>query len=140
VSAFFAFLHHLAAFILFGALMVQFVTLRDELAPRTVRRLQLADIALGVSGSALLLVGLLRVFYFEKGAAYYWANGAFLAKFSLFILVALLSIYPTAKIIAWRRNPAAGGARAVKAIVHVELAAVVLLMLLGAMMARGIGS
>lgn len=139
MSAFFAFLHHAAAFALFGALVVEFVTLRDELTPSAVRRLQLADIALGISGSALLLVGLLRVFYFEKGAAYYWANSAFLAKFSIFILVALLSIYPSVKIIAWRRNPAAGGVRAVKAIVHAELAAVLLLMLLAAMMARGIG-
>jgi putative membrane protein len=139
VSALFAFLHHAAAFAVFGALVVEFVTLRDELTPGTVRRLQVADMALGISASVLLVVGLLRVFFFEKGAAYYWANTAFLAKFSLFILVALLSIYPTVRILGWRRDPSSGGVRTVKAIVHFELAAVVLLMLFGALMARGIG-
>ena len=139
MSALFAFLHHAAAFALFGALVVELVTLRDELTPGTVRRLQVADMALGISASVLLVVGLLRVFFFEKGAAYYWANTAFLAKFSLFILVALLSIYPTVRILGWRRDPSSGGVRTVKAIVHLELAAVVLLMLFGALMARGIG-
>jgi putative membrane protein len=139
VSALFAFLHHVAAFVLFSALVVEFVTLRDELTPMAVRRLQVADMALGASAGVLLIVGLLRVFFFEKGAAYYWSNTAFLAKFSLFILVALLSLYPTFRILAWRKGAQPAGARAVKAIVHAELAVVVLLMLLGALMARGIG-
>ena len=139
MSVFFAFLHHAAAFALFGALVVQFVTLRDELTPKTVRRLQVADMALGASAGVLLGVGLARVFFFEKGAAYYWANTAFLAKFSLFILVALLSIYPTVRILHWTRTQTLEGARTVKAIVHLELAVVVVLMLLGTLMARGIG-
>jgi putative membrane protein len=139
VSALFAFLHHVAAFVLFSALVVEFVTLRDELTPMAVRRLQVADMALGASAGVLLIVGLLRVFFFEKGAAYYWSNTAFLAKFSLFILVALLSLYPTFRILAWRKGVPPTGVRAVKAIVHAELAVVVVLMLLGALMARGIG-
>lgn len=139
MSALFAFLHHVAAFVLFSALVVEFVTLRDELTPMAVRRLQVADMALGASAGVLLIVGLLRVFFFEKGAAYYWSNTAFLAKFSLFILVALLSLYPTFRILAWRKGAQPAGVRAVKAIVHAELAVVVLLMLLGALMARGIG-
>ena len=139
MSALFAFLHHAAAFALFGALVVEFVTLRDALTPQSVRRLQAADAALGISAALLLVVGLARVFFFEKGAAYYWANTAFLAKFSLFVLVALLSIYPTVRIVQWRKAASQDGVRTVRAIVHFELAAVFLLMLLGALMARGIG-
>ena len=56
MSALFAFLHHVAAFALFGALAVQFVTLRDELTPKTVRRLQVVDMALGASAGVLLAV------------------------------------------------------------------------------------
>ncbi len=48
---------------------------------RTARRLALADLVLGVvSAGVLLVVGLLRVFYFEKGAAFYFSSGAFIAK------------------------------------------------------------
>ena len=44
---------------------------------------------LGASATVLLIVGLLRVFYFEKGATYYLSSHAFLTKFSVFILVAI---------------------------------------------------
>ena len=78
----FAFLHHAAAFALVAALTAELVLLRSELNPQTVRRLQRADMALGLSATLLLVVGLLRVFYFEKGAAYYFQNTAFLVKSS----------------------------------------------------------
>ena len=47
---------------------------------RTARRLALADLVLGVSAGVLRVVGLLRVFYFEKGAAFYFSSCAFIAK------------------------------------------------------------
>ena len=43
MSAFMAFLHHLAAFAVVVAIAVEFVFIRDELAVRTVRRLAVAD-------------------------------------------------------------------------------------------------
>ncbi len=137
----FAFLHHAAAFALVAALAVELVLLRSELTAHTVRRLQRADMALGISAGILLVVGLLRVFYFEKGAGYYFHNAAFLAKLALFVLVALASIYPTVVFLSWRRAPA-DPARlpALRRIVHFELAGVVVILLCAALMARGIGS
>jgi putative membrane protein len=147
MSAFFAFLHHVAAFALVAAVVVEFVLIRDELSARTARRLQLADMILGISAGAVLLVGLLRVFYFEKGAAFYWHSATFIAKFALFVLVALLSIYPTVKFISWGKAvkqgvaPAvdAGTRRAIRRLIHLELIGVVLILLFAALMARGIG-
>jgi len=43
MSSFFAFLHHVAAFALVAALVVEFVLIRDELSATTVRRLARAD-------------------------------------------------------------------------------------------------
>ena len=103
MSAFFAFLHHLAAFALVSALTVEVVLLGGEMTLSAARRLQRADPALGISAGVLLVVGLARVLYFEKGAAYYFHNGAFLAKFAVFIVVALMSIYPTVVFLSWRR-------------------------------------
>jgi putative membrane protein len=40
-------------------------------------------------------VGLLRVFFLEKGAAYYFRSVPFIVKLSPFAAVGLLSIYPT---------------------------------------------
>jgi putative membrane protein len=139
MSATFAFLHHLAAFTLVAAIAVEFVLIRD-LNERSARKLAITDAVLGVSAGVLLVVGLLRVFYFEKGAAYYFTNWAFIAKLALFIVVALLSIYPTAKFLSWRKKaPEAASVAAIRRILHLELVGVVLILLFAALMARGIG-
>jgi len=139
MSAFMAFLHHVAAFALVAALVVEFVLIRDELNARTVRRLAAADAVLGLSAGALLVVGLLRVFYFEKGAAYYFHNAAFIAKLALFALVAALSIYPTIKFLSWRKGIDPASVPAIRRLVHLELVGVAFILLFAALMADGIG-
>src|SRR5205085_6155621 len=104
MTVLFAFLHHLAAFTLVSVIAIEFVLLRGELTQWSARRLQVADMILGIAATVLLLVGLARVFWFEKGAAYYFHNHAFLTKFSLFIIVALLSIVPTVQFLSWRKT------------------------------------
>src|SRR5262245_42908138 len=147
MPALFAFLHHVAAFALVSAIAVEFVLIRQELTLRNARALLVTDLVAGASAGALLVVGLLRVFFFEKGAAYYFHSVPFLAKLTLFVLVALLSIYPTREFLSWRKDLGAGRApvlaegkrRTIRSILHAELAAIVLLVLNAALMARGIG-
>jgi len=147
MSALFAFLHHIAAFVLFAALVVEFIVIKDELTLHSARRLLKADAVFGLSASIVLVVGILRMIYFEKGTDYYMHSVPFIAKFSLFVLIGLLSIYPTMRFIAWRPAVRQGKAptidaaalRKVRAVVHVELAGVVVLIVMAAMMARGIG-
>ena len=145
MTTLFAFLHHLCAFTLVSALAIEFALIRSELTLSSARRLQVTDLVLGVAAGALLIVGLLRVFLFEKGASYYFHSHAFLTKFSLFIIVGLLSIIPTMEFLSWRGAIRAGQVpvmeaakrRRVTAVIHVELAAVVFILLCAAIMARG---
>ena len=139
MTAFFAFLHHVAAFALVAALAVEFVLIQGELNATTARRLARADMIFGISAGVLLAVGLLRVFYFEKGAAYYFHSATFIAKLALFVLVALLSIYPTVKFLSWRKGIDPASVPAIRRILHLELAGVVLIVLFAALMADGIG-
>jgi len=147
MTSFFAFLHHLAAFALVAALVVEMVLMRGELSPTAVRKLARWDMIYGISAGALLAIGLLRVFYFEKGAAYYFHNHAFLAKLALFVIVALLSIYPTMVFLSWGKALRQGQvpvlsaqqARRLRSLIHWELAGIALLILCAALMARGIG-
>ncbi len=140
-----AFFHHLAAFTLVAALAIEFVLLRGELTLWNARRLQVVDLILGIAATILLLVGLSRVFWFEKGAAYYFHNHAFLTKFGLFIIVAVLSLVPTFEFLSWRKAVKAGQVpvvepaklKRVRMIVHIELAAIVIILLCAAMMAKG---
>jgi putative membrane protein len=143
--ALFAFLHHLAAFVLVAALAVELVLIRQELTLDTARKLPIIDAVLGASAGILLIVGLLRVFFFEKGAQYYWSSHAFLTKFAVFIIVALLSIVPTMEFLSWRNSLKAGQVPAVstkkiatiRMLIHAELVGIVIILLAAAIMARG---
>ena len=147
MAALFAFLHHVAAFTLVSAFAVEFVLIRHELTLKNARALLITDLIAGASAGAVLVVGLLRVFFFEKGAAYYFHSVPFLAKLTLFVLVALLSIYPTRQFLSWRKDVSTGRPptvreptrRRIRTILHLELVALVFLILNAALMARGIG-
>jgi putative membrane protein len=145
MSTLFAFLHHLCAFTLVAAVAIEFTLVRQELTLASARRLQVTDVVLGVAAGALLVIGLLRVFYFERGASYYFHSHAFLTKFALFIIIGLLSIVPILEFLSWRGAIKAGQVpvvdarklRRVTAVIHAELAAIVVILLCAAIMARG---
>ena len=147
MAVLFAFLHHLAAFALFAALVVELILIREQPTVGTARRLLAADMVFGISAGILLVVGLMRVYYFEKGATYYFHTWTFSAKLTLFILIGLLSIVPTRELLSWRAAVRQGQApivsaarlRRLRTIIHLELAGVVLILLMAALMAKGIG-
>ena len=128
MSAVFAFLHHLAAFALVGALAAEFVLIRGELNAKTALRMLIADAIYGASAGMVVVVGLLRVFFFEKGAAYYLHSVPFLLKFALVVAAGLISIYPTIVFMSWRKTLKQGQApalderkrRRLLQVIHVE--------------------
>ena len=147
MTPFFAFLHHFAAFTLVAALAVEFILIRGELNLGTARKLQLIDMVFGISSGVVLAVGLLRVFYFEKGASYYFHSAPFIAKLSLFAIVGLLSIYPTKEFVSWSKSLKRGQLPAltdrkiasIRSVIHWELAGVAVIILCAALMAKGVG-
>jgi putative membrane protein len=147
ISAIMAFLHHLAAFTLAAAIIYEHTTFRKNLSLVDARRIQRMDIVYGVSAAVVLVVGLLRVFYYEKGAPFYAQNWFFWTKMLGFGLAALLSIYPTIRFVSWRRFFARNQApemseqefKRIKLILRLELVAVALILFSAAMMARGVG-
>ena len=147
MTTFFAFLHHAAAFAFVAALAVELALLKGELHAAAMRRIVRADMIVGLSAGMVLLVGLARVFHFEKGAGYYFHSWPFIGKLAMFVLVALLSIYPTITFLQWARalkrgqTPSVDAAslRVLRMLIHGEMAGVVLILLFAAMMARGVG-
>jgi putative membrane protein len=148
IAALFAFLHHLAAFALVSAIAAEFLMIREELTLRSARRILFADMIIGIAAATVLVAGLLRVFFFEKGADYYAHNAFFIAKISLFVAIALLSIYPTREFLSWRKGLndgrlpaiAADKLESIRGVIHLELAGIGLILLCAALMAKGIGS
>lgn len=147
MSPLFAFLHHLTAFTLFATLVVEFVLLKDDLTLQTARKLQVVDLVYGISAGLILVIGGLRVIYFEKGLDYYLHSTPFLLKMTLFLIVGLLSVYPTIEFFSWRKSLSQGQTpvisaaklRTIRLILHLELVGLVLILLFAALMAKGVG-
>jgi putative membrane protein len=145
MSTLFAFLHHLCAFTLVSAVAIEFTLIRGELTLASARRLQATDMVLGIAAGALFIIGLSRVFFFEKGSDYYFHSHAFMTKFAVFIVIGLLSIIPTVEFLSWRAalraaqvpSISAKKLRLITAVIHGELLAIVIILLCAAIMARG---
>jgi putative membrane protein len=141
-----AFFHHIAAFLLFATLMLELVLLRNELTVSSARSIVRMDMVYGIAATVLLVAGFVRVFYTEKGSAYYFDSGSFLLKLTLFIVVGLLSAYPTMQFVRWRKTLREGVVpylddatrRRVRLIIHVELTLIAVIILMAIMMARGL--
>ena len=146
-GALIAFGHFLAFFALTAAAVLQLALLTESMSADTARRIQRADRAAGLSAVAVLGFGLLRVFYFEKGAAYYFSNTWFLIKFGLFVIAALISLYPTLKFLRWKAVLGQGNGieldaaelARLKSVIHWELVLIIGILLCASLMARGFG-
>jgi putative membrane protein len=147
LPAIMAFLHHAAAFTVVTALGVEVALFKPPLTLVQARRVLITDTIFGASATALLIVGLLRVFFFEKGAAYYFRDAFFVTKLSLFVIAALISIYPTVLYLSWRKPlqngvvPEVSDAQRKRArmCLMLELTAVLGIVFCAPFMARGFG-
>ena len=146
-AAVMAFLHHLAAFTLVAALAVEVAMFKPPLSPVQARRLQRTDLVFGLAATAVLIIGALRVAYFEKPAVYYLHDVFFIAKLAAFLIAALISIYPTITFLSWNAALRAGAApevstertRRVRLCLMLELTAIVVILACAPLMARGFG-
>ncbi|MGE0281299.1 MAG: DUF2214 family protein [Rhizobiaceae bacterium] len=139
--------HHIAIFLLAGALAAEFVLLRGEVGAAAIRKLSRADMIYGASAGAVVLIGIGRVLFGLKGWEFYIYNWAFWAKMAAFVAVGALSAYPTMRIAAWRKQAAATPGAAppadelarVRGRVLVQCWVFFLIPIFAAAMARGIG-
>ena len=99
----FAYLHYLAIFTLFSFLVVEVVLVRRELDAHLIRMLGRMDLWYGGAALAVLVTGLLRLVLGGKGADFYLTSWPVYVKVGLFLLLGMISVYPTLAFIRWRR-------------------------------------
>lgn len=146
-SAFMAFLHHLFAFTLVACVVYEFIAYRKGLSVEEARRIQRADLLYGISAGLLLVVGLLRVFYFEKGPAFYSHSPFFWVKMNAFLVVGLLSIDPTIRYLRWNKTLKENQVpqiqdtefKRTRLLLTLEVIGLAVILFAAAAMARGIG-
>ena len=139
-----AWMHYVGIMLLMASLLGEHLLLKPEMDVAQARTLQRLDIVYGASATIVLVTGLLRMFL-EKGPAYYNHHIAFHILFGLFVIAALLSIYPTMVFLRWRADTKAGKGqqlaaaqfRKIQIIVRVEMTLLLLAPFFATWMAHG---
>lgn len=142
-----AYLHYIGIMMLMATLLAEHVILQPDMSRLHMQRLAVIDLCYGIDAGIVLITGFLRFAYFGKGIPFYLGNPLFYAKVGLFLLVALISLYPTVTFLAWRntlkRNqvPIVEPARVTRLryLIRLELGLLFVIPLLAVLMARGIG-
>jgi len=136
--------HHLSVFTLAGLLLAEIALLRPDLSPQRIRQLGAIDSAYGAVAVLIIVVGVLRVIFGDKGADYYLHNSAFLIKMSLFALVFALELKPMITLIKWRSKLAnketidLSVAPSLARLSYIELILLIPIVFMAAAMARGV--
>jgi putative membrane protein len=142
------FVHHLAVFSLVGVFFAEFFLLtQGDLRGARLATVGQLDAAYGGLAGLIVIVGVARVIWGDAGWQFYVMNWAFWVKMALFLAVGLLSIQPTRVIIGWRKAASTdtgytvpqseiGG---VRGYFLASFAALALIPIFAAVMARGIG-
>lgn len=142
-----AYFHYASIFTLVWFLAKEWTLLKAGAERLDVVRLAKADIGYFIAAIAVVCTGGARLIFGAKPWVFYAHNPVFHAKIGIFILVGIVSIWPTIAFIRWRKAAAADASfrvsesdwRRTKRFVMAELHMVALIPLLAAMMARGIG-
>ena len=139
-----AWIHYVSIMLMIASLLGEHLLLKPELAMSEARTIQRLDIVYGASATIVLVTGIFRMFL-EKGAAYYNQHIGFHILIGIFVIVALLSVYPTVNFLRWRSDTRAGkGQKLVREqfeklqlIIRVEVALLLLAPFFASWMAHG---
>ena len=141
-----SFLHFLTAFGVCAMVVYELVFLTQTPSLTTAKHIQRADMIYGLSALLVVLMGFIRVYYFEKGPDYYFNNPFFWIKLTAFTGVGLLSIYPSIKFFQW--NPLLKSETAprltiqtyniLRTLLILEVIGLVVMMIAASMMAKGV--
>jgi len=95
--------HHFLVFSLVGILAAELALCRPGVSGAALIRLAKVDGSYGIVASLIIVVGICRVIFGNKGAQFYLHNPWFWGKMSAIVIVALLSIVPTIAVLRWRK-------------------------------------
>lgn len=143
-----AYAHYIAIFSLIVFLTSEAALCRPEwLNAAVVHRLGRLDLLYLLAAILVLATGLARMHWGMKGMGWYWLQPVLHAKVGVFVVIGLLSLKPTFAFIRWRKAERATGAlpdatevRQVRRWIMVQAHLLLILPLLGAMLARGVGT
>ncbi|RIX79861.1 DUF2214 family protein [Acidovorax cavernicola] len=111
-----------------------------------VERLAKVDMVYGIAAIMVLATGIARTWWGVKGTAWYWTNPLLHVKLTLFIIVGVLSIFPTLTYFRWRKTlratgklPAEADILKTRKLVMIQAHLIAVIPLVAVFLARGFG-
>jgi putative membrane protein len=112
-----------------------------------VERLAKVDMVYGIAAIAVLATGVARTWWGIKGTAWYWTNPLLHVKLTLFIIVGVISIFPTLTYFRWRKALRSSGTlpdeadiKKTRKLVMIQAHLIALIPLVAVFLARGFGA
>jgi putative membrane protein len=143
LEIFLRYVHFLSILLIAGTLVAERVLLKPEMTRAELNKLSQVDLIYGLAALSLVGAGLtLWLGSIGKPAVFYTNNWIFITKISLFVVVGLLSIYPTIFFLKNRKGNASEVVtipKIISGMVTFEIIILLILPLLAGLMARGIG-
>jgi len=137
------YIHFISIFIIVGTLASEHLLLKKEMSRKEITRLARIDAVYGMAALTLIVAGLtLWLGSYGKPSIYYTRNWVFHTKLTLFLLIGLMSVYPTVFFIKQRKGDPAeiiSIPPRVFLMLRLELLLLVIIPLLAGLMSRGIG-
>ncbi len=96
--------HFACIFAIVSSIVGEHLLLKEQMTRKEIYRLSRLDAIYGVSAIVLLAAGMTLWFGLGKPAEYYSLNWIFHLKIGLFVVVGLLSIYPTVFFMQHRKG------------------------------------
>lgn len=132
--------HFLGIFAMFALLTVQHMLLKGQVAAGGMKKIAVIDAAYGAAALVVLLCGLGLWLWVGKPAGFYSHNWVFHTKVTLFVLVGILSIFPTLFILKNRKKTTTVDVpKYIVMLVRFELLLLCIIPLLAVLMANGVG-
>jgi len=134
--------HFVSIILLLAGVLGQHLLLRRQMTRRAIAQVQRLDIVYAISVLGVLATGLAQWFLVGKPAAFYSSNPVFHTKITLFLLVGLISIWPSVFLSKQRKGEETEIVAVPKSLVwcvRIELLLLFVMPLLAVLVAKGIG-
>lgn len=138
----FRYVHFVSIFLIFSSLAGEYIMLKPQMTRKEIHRLSLLDSLYGINALILLFAGLSLWLWLGKPAEFYTKNWIFHVKLTLYIIVAILSIYPTVFFLKKRKGNKEELVEIppkIKFLIRMELLILLIIPILAGLMSKGIG-
>ena len=134
--------HFIGIIVLSSMLVGEHMLLKTQITKQDAKRLAVIDAIYGISAIIVFLAGLTLWLWVGKPSTFYTSNPIFHAKLTLFVLMGLLSIYPTVFLLKLRKSTdgVIDVPKKVINVIRMELLILVIIPLLAVLMAHGYGN